>query len=77
MMLVFLHHGRLREWRLASGLRLEEVAVRVGCSYTYLRMIEDGDRPNPGALLLAKICATYGHSIGELFAPDAAAESAA
>jgi transcriptional regulator with XRE-family HTH domain len=71
-----LNHRKLREWRLASPFRAEEVCVRAEVSYTYLRAIEDGNRVNPSAPLLARIAAVYGHSVGELFDTDTDTEQA-
>jgi transcriptional regulator with XRE-family HTH domain len=65
-----LNYRKLREWRHASGLRPEEVCARAGLSYSYLRSIEDGNRVNPSAPMLARIAAVYGRDIGELFTDD-------
>lgn len=62
-----LNHHKLLEWRRASGLRPEEVCIRAGISYSYLRAIEYGQRSNPSALVLVRIAAVYGKTIGELF----------
>jgi transcriptional regulator with XRE-family HTH domain len=68
--MVAFNHRKLREWRLASGLRPEEVCARAGVSYSYLRGIEDGARVNPSARMLARIAAVYGRSLDELFTTD-------
>jgi transcriptional regulator with XRE-family HTH domain len=34
--------ARVREWRKAAGLRLDEAAERVGCSPSLLSQIENG-----------------------------------
>jgi transcriptional regulator with XRE-family HTH domain len=64
------NYRKLREWRLASRLRPEEVCVRARLSASYLRAIEDGARVNPSAPLLARIAAVYGRSLDELFTDD-------
>ena len=64
-----LDHRKLRQWRLASGLRPKEVAARLQVSYSHLRSIEDGTR-NPSVYVLTRIAAFYGKPIGELFTDD-------
>jgi transcriptional regulator with XRE-family HTH domain len=56
---------RLRQWRLESGLRVEEVAARSGISYSYLRALEDRGG-NPTAGVLAALADVYGRPVGEL-----------
>jgi transcriptional regulator with XRE-family HTH domain len=65
------NHRKLREWRADSGLRLEVVCARAKVSYSYLRAIEEGDRVNPSAQMLARIAAVYGRSLDELFTDGA------
>lgn len=61
---------RLRAWRLASGMRPEQVCVAADVSYPHLRAIEDSNRINPSLAVLERIARAYGRSLAELFADD-------
>jgi transcriptional regulator with XRE-family HTH domain len=61
------NHRMLLQWRHDDGRRAEEVCAAAGCSFSYLRMLEDGHRANPSATLLARLAAVYGRSLDELF----------
>jgi transcriptional regulator with XRE-family HTH domain len=63
---VTFNHLRLREWRDASGLRVEDVASRSGISYSYIRALEDKGG-NPTAGVIAALAAVYGKPVDELF----------
>lgn len=41
--------GPIRQLRRAAGLTQEALAREVGCSTAYVRMIEGGYEPDPGA----------------------------
>lgn len=58
---------RLREARLASGLTLQELAGRTGCTKGYLSQIETGRRDSaPSRALLEKLEASVGLEAGTL-----------
>jgi transcriptional regulator with XRE-family HTH domain len=68
--MAFFDHRKLRAWRLASGLRPEEVCARAQVSYSYLRAIEDGARVNPSIAVLTRLAGVFGRRVGELFTDD-------
>lgn len=60
---------RLREARLTSGLTLQELAMRTGCTKGYLSQIETGRRDSPPSRsLLEKLEASVGLEAGTLTA---------
>jgi transcriptional regulator with XRE-family HTH domain len=63
-------HWLLRDWRVESGKKSEEVAYRANCSVSHLLRLETIGG-NPSADLLTRIAAVYGHDVSELFTLDA------
>jgi transcriptional regulator with XRE-family HTH domain len=57
----------VRQARNAAGLTQEDLADRAGLDRSYVGGIERGER-NPTLLVIAKIAAGLGISLGELFA---------
>lgn len=66
------NHRVLRRWRLASGIRMEQVCVLANVSYPYLRSMEDGRAyaSHPSFALLTRLAAVYQRDIRELFTDD-------
>ncbi|MDQ7781237.1 MAG: XRE family transcriptional regulator [Desulfomonilaceae bacterium] len=58
--------SRLRTLRNSQGLSLKQVAERVGCTPSYLSMVENG-KLDPSASRLKKIADALGFTIIELF----------
>ncbi|GLG00401.1 hypothetical protein Alches_04400 [Alicyclobacillus hesperidum subsp. aegles] len=61
---------RLRQLREERGLTLAEVADAAGISISHLSAIENGTRPNPSFLVVAKLARTYGVPIDSFLDPD-------
>lgn len=61
---------RLRQARKAKGLKLKELAEKVGCSESLLSKIEN-DRARPSLQMLHKIVGHLGITISQLFAERA------
>jgi len=57
---------KLRSFRKAKGLSLKELGERVGCSISYLSMVENG-KVDPGISRLKKIVNGLGITIIDLF----------
>lgn len=55
----------LREWRIAQGLRLSDVAARAGVSVQYLSEVERG-RKEPSSDVLGAVTEALGSSLSEL-----------
>ncbi|GMA56635.1 helix-turn-helix protein [Alicyclobacillus sacchari] len=62
---------RLRQLREERGLTLAEVADAAGISISHLSAIENGTRPNPSFLVVAKLARTYGVPIDSFLDSDA------
>lgn len=60
---------RLRHARKVMGLRLRELAERVGCSESFLSKIEN-DKVNPSLRMLHRIVTELNFSIGEILSQD-------
>lgn len=60
---------RLRHARKVMGLRLRELAERVGCSESFLSKIEN-DKVNPSLQMLHRIVSELNFSIGEILSQD-------
>ena len=58
--------SRLRSLRSSQGLSLKQLAERVGCTPSYLSMVEN-DKLDPSASRLKKIADALGSTIIELF----------
>ncbi len=58
--------SRLRSLRNSQGLSLKQLAERVGCTPSYLSMVEN-DKLDPSASRLKKIADSLGSTIIELF----------
>jgi transcriptional regulator with XRE-family HTH domain len=64
---------RLREWREAAGLTLQEAADLGGCSTAMLSRMERGQR-RPSPRLKVALARRLGVRVGELFDVDPIAE---
>lgn len=60
---------RLRHARKVMGLRLRELAERVGCSESFLSKIEN-DKVNPSLQMLHRIVTELDFTIGEILSQD-------
>lgn len=60
---------RLRHARKVMGLRLRELAERVGCSESFLSKIEN-NKVNPSLQMLHRIVTELNFSIGEILSED-------
>ena len=62
---------RIRELRLAAGLRQEDLAERCGLFRTYMSRIETG-RANPTLTMIHALADSLGVAVAELFAAPSA-----
>jgi len=60
---------RVKHARKVMGLRLRELAERVGCSESFLSKIEN-DKVNPSLQMLHRIVSELNFSIGEILSQD-------
>jgi transcriptional regulator with XRE-family HTH domain len=55
--------------RERQGLRREEIAVRLGCSYHLVQAVEIGTHPNPSASKAARFAAALGRRVDDFMVP--------
>jgi len=62
--------NRIKELRTAKGWTAERVALKAGCSITYVNKLERGLKKNPGLALAVRVAQALDASLSEVF-PDA------
>lgn len=67
MVMMVFDGKKLKRYRLESGLSQTKLAARAGVSTRYIRHLERGDKDNPSAKLLKRICMVLNISPDMLF----------
>ncbi len=62
-----MNENKIREYRKEKGMKLEEMAKKVGISTGYLCHLERGTRENPSTKIMKRIAETLEKSIQEIF----------
>lgn len=62
-----MYKNRIREYRKEQGMRLEEMAKKIGISTGYLCHLEKGTRNNPSTQIMEKIAKALEKSVAETF----------
>ena len=62
-----MYKNRIREYREAKGMNLEEMAKKAGISTGYLCHLEKGTRQNPSTKIMENIAKTLGRTVTEIF----------
>lgn len=62
-----MYKNSIREYRKKSGMKLEELANKIGISTGYLCHLEKGTRKNPSTKLMERIANVLGKTITEIF----------
>ncbi len=62
-----MYKNRIREYREAKGMNLEEMAKKAGISTGYLCHLEKGTRQNPSTKIMENIAKTLGSTVTEIF----------
>ena len=58
--------GKILALRRTKGIRQDELAARSGISQTYLSSVENDQRPNVSARVLARIATALGATVDDL-----------
>lgn len=62
-----MYNNRIRKYRNQIGMKLEELAKKVGISTGYMCHLERGTRRNPSTEVMEKIAIILEKSITEIF----------
>lgn len=62
-----MYKNRIREYRKEKGMKLEELANKVGISIGYLCHLERGSRVNPSIQIMEKIAKILEKNVAEIF----------
>lgn len=62
-----MYKNKIREYRKAKGMNLEEVAIKAEISPGYLCHLEKGTRKNPSIQVMEKIAKVLGRDIADIF----------
>lgn len=62
-----MYNNRIREYRKQKGMRLDELARKVGISTGYLCHLEKGSRSNPSTKVMEEIAQALEKTVSEIF----------
>lgn len=62
-----MYKNRIREYREKQGIKLTDLAQKIGISNGYLCHLEKGSRVNPSIQVMEKIAKALGKNIAEIF----------
>ena len=62
-----MYKNSIRKYRKEKGMKLEEMARKVGISTGYLCHLEKGTRKNPSTQIMEEIAKILGKTIQEIF----------
>lgn len=62
-----MYHNKIREYRKKTGMKLEEMANKVGISTGYLCHLERGTRKNPSTEIMESISEVLEKTVAEIF----------
>ncbi len=62
-----MYGNKIRKYRIEKGLKMEELAKKVGISTGYLCHLEKGTRQNPSTKIMEKIAKTLEKKVAEIF----------
>ena len=62
-----MYGNKIRKYRIEKGLKMEELAKKVGISTGYLCHLEKGTRQNPSTKIMEKIAKTLEKTVAEIF----------
>lgn len=62
-----MYNNRIREYRKEKGMKLEEMAQKIGISTGYLCHLEKGTRKNPSTEIMEKIAKALGKTVADIF----------
>lgn len=65
-----MYKNKIRVYRKANGMKLEDMAKRVGISTGYLCHLEKGTRRNPSTKIMENIAKVLKKNVAEVFFED-------